>query len=258
MAPKMNTTTGGDIGNVMTADPLLDLARAIAAADTLVNDYDRKESEARKKKDGVSETYFEAAERHSVDQYYSLKEGLSCYEAKTMEGAMVQIAESFNLLDLLWDMVPEGPHDHDGKKIKRAIERMLMSSLRMMERAVGTDLPGLGLDCFRNANLDPWDDVERRIVAVKRGAVMGKAAIRKDRGLAEVIFDMEEDLHKVKALGHAMMAIFERGTGLGGLNREESAGGSMVAETMLDHFEAVMDQWRRAFELSRGERGKGD
>lgn len=167
-AEMTNSTTRGSDENLAPFDPLLELAKAIAAADARVQEYGKKGTQARKIKDGVAETYLENAERHACDQYYSLREGLSCHEATTMEGAMIQVAEAYNLVDRLWDIVPEGDHDREGKKIKRSIERLLISSLRMMERVAEKDLSSLGLACFRSAHLDPWEDVELRIAAVKK------------------------------------------------------------------------------------------
>ena len=79
----------------------------------------------------------------------------------------------------------------------------------------------------------------------------GNSAAGEQRDAAGVIFDMEDDLLKIKVLGHAMVAMFEYGANVSGLDTDTSAGGVCVGELMLAHTDKVISAWRDAFELTR-------
>lgn len=153
-----------------STDPILNLAAFIAAADKAVDECDRGRREARQAADGMAETYFETADNHHTSRYFMLKEALSCHEAKTLEGAMVQAAECYSTID---DIINHFNDPFALRKSKMAMERMLMSIIRVLEREAAIDLEGLGLSCLRCKNLDPWEEPAKRI-SLARGEINGE------------------------------------------------------------------------------------
>ncbi|MCC7251840.1 hypothetical protein [Hyphomicrobium sp.] len=157
---------------LQSTDPVVELGRQIAELEARYEELEDLEHDARNAKDLSAEGYYEAARLDVYSRIEALKGALSCYEAKTLVGAMIQVAQVWNMIDFLLD----ADEAAERKRLRQEAERLIVSALRVIEREAGTDFNALGLGAYRNANLDPWTPVEDRLAAIKALAPEAKAA----------------------------------------------------------------------------------
>ena len=143
-------------------DPIVFMGRYIAQLEARSDELEGKENDARKASNAPGETYFENARLDVHNRICALRDSLSCFEARSLTAALIQLGRAHGLLDDVAE---------DDKTIALAaraqMERLIMSAIRCIERELGTGLDEMGLTAFRVSHLDPWTPVEERLAAIK-------------------------------------------------------------------------------------------
>lgn len=125
----------------------------------LIADADQKMREtddvlfAAKKASPAREHFYESASREAFERCEALRNTLTAIEATSSEMAAVQISEAILRIDNL---------DNTGDEGVRAVNRLLYSALRFIEKSSGVTVEELGLECLRQRNLDPWEPTGAR------------------------------------------------------------------------------------------------
>lgn len=146
-----------------TNDPIVALGRQIAELEARYQELDEKETQASLADDKSTDTaYLKAALGDVHLRLCTLREALSCFEARSLAAALIQVGHAKGLVcDLTED------DEVIAKSARSQMERLLMSAIRCIEREIGTGLDEMGLGVMRASSLDPWTPVEDRLAAIK-------------------------------------------------------------------------------------------
>lgn len=142
--------TAADTG-LLDADPIIPVARAIEA---LLVQAEAHDCQSMMMPD-MGRTYCERARDEAYDMAEILRSAMTCFEARTMDDAMAQLATGMALVEW-FDGASEEEMTREGRRRRDALERLFNSALRFMERAGGHDLVSLGLSNTRRPTRDYW------------------------------------------------------------------------------------------------------
>lgn len=146
---------------------VLHIAQVAAAAYKDENDFDGKALNARRATDISAGIYYDHASTNSGYLATTLAAAVSCFEAQSLPEAIAQVAYAIDRLGALWDGVPEEGCGHHAKSDHAALERMLHSVLRCLEKEAGLMRERLGVAVFAGRHTDPWTAPEERLQLVK-------------------------------------------------------------------------------------------
>lgn len=163
-APALPTRTPSGVS-------VLHIAQVAAAAYKDENDFGGKALNASRATNITAGLYYDHASRDSGYLASALAAAVSCFEAQSLPEAIAQVAYAIDRLSALWDGVPEEGCGHHAKSDHAALERMLHSVLRCLEKDTGLTRERLGVAIFAGRHTDPWTTPEERLQLVKEEGV---------------------------------------------------------------------------------------
>jgi len=144
------------------------LGKQLSAAISANEKYDRKRTQASRTEDHSGECYYKAARLDAYDQVLALRQLLTSTEAKSLQGAALQISEAMNRASSLHDLNAERNSECDAEL--RAIDRLLWSALNALKALTANRLPDT-VSLLVGNYLDPWRPVERQLRSIKRTTI---------------------------------------------------------------------------------------
>lgn len=111
------------------------------------------------KDEHVAKRICDEAGKHEYDRELALRQLISFEPATSVEGALVQVAESISALDLIWDQFPKENEEFVVLQDYRRLQRLLFSVLRFLRSQSIQDVD----DHCNGLGLDPWIEAEEAI-----------------------------------------------------------------------------------------------
>lgn len=147
---------------LQSADPILAIGREIAVLDARYDKLNGLETDAEMAGNMLAMMHYRRAMECVEKRARTLKHALSCYEAQSLEGAMIQLGWLNVLVDDL-----AAAEANERPALQREMERLTMSAIRAIERTTDSDLDAMGLRVLRNNCLDPWARDEDHLAKVE-------------------------------------------------------------------------------------------
>lgn len=139
-------------------DQALTLDKQIKASQRRYNEFDELSFELRKD-EYAAKCIYEDAGKDEYDKELALRQLVSFEQAVSIEGALVQVAESITALDLIWDQFPQEGASFCVLQDYRRLSRLLFSVLRFLKSESSGNMD----EFCEHLGRDPWVSAEEAV-----------------------------------------------------------------------------------------------
>lgn len=152
-----NTSVRAAAEGMPAIDPAVEIGTLLGQSLDRDERFQEAQFDAGRTKRSSERTFQEAAD-HEQDRSLALRALLSTVQATSVEGAVMQLAETIAVVDLVRDAYPEDAFDYEAKQKFRTINRLLFSALAAVDAASKAPLATVHNSHFGTKQCDPWRD----------------------------------------------------------------------------------------------------